>query len=291
VRALPPAPPDAPAADWLHEIGALLPPTVPAAAFALETAFLDWVGRTRGRSMAEILRPEGRQRDVRLAALMQGRTKEEIAAEARAAFARGLDTIKVKIGRPGGFGEELEILHGLREDLGDRFALRLDGNGAWDLAEAEERLPALVAARPEFVEQPVVPYLLLKLGGSPLPIAADETLLFPGAAERLSAVRAVTVWVLKPMALGGIARCLAIAKIAKARKIGVLVSHLFDGPVALAAAAELALALPAMPLACGLDRHAGLSVWPDASVPQIEGGRIRPSGAAGHGVVLSEENR
>ena len=286
---LPSSPPDTPAAEWLPEIGGLLPPTVPAATFALETAFLDWAGRRTGRSVAEILRPEGPHNDVRLAALMQGRTREEIADEARAAFARGVETIKVKIGRPGCFDQEMELLHGLRKELGDRFALRLDGNGAWNLSEAEERLPSLASVRPEFVEQPVVPYLLLKLGDSPVPVAADETLLFPGAAERLSSVRAVKVWVLKPMALGGIARCLAVAKIAKARKIGLVVSHLFDGPVALAAAAELALALPTPPLACGLDKHAGLSAWPGVSTPQIGGGTVRPSGAAGLGVSLPGE--
>ncbi len=51
------------------------------------------------------------------------------------------------------------------------------------------------------------------------------------------------VLVLKPMALGGFAACLELARIAAAAGGAVLVSHLFDGPVGLAAAAHLGFRL------------------------------------------------
>jgi L-alanine-DL-glutamate epimerase-like enolase superfamily enzyme len=75
--------------------------------------------------------------------------------------------------------------------------------------------------------------------------------------------------VLKPTLLGGFAVCLRIAREAAARGLAASVTHTFDGPVALAAAAELASALPARVLACGLDRHAGLGAWPDVAIAQL----------------------
>jgi L-alanine-DL-glutamate epimerase-like enolase superfamily enzyme len=48
-----------------------------------------------------------------------------------------------------------------------------------------------------------------------------------------------------------------------------VVTHLFDGPIALAAAAELALSLPAPALAAGLDPHDRHGDWPPVVVPQL----------------------
>ncbi|MFH1680933.1 MAG: enolase C-terminal domain-like protein, partial [Candidatus Eisenbacteria bacterium] len=101
-------------------------------------------------------------------------------------------------------------------------------------------------------------------------------------------VPACRVFVLKPMVLGGFLPTLRIARIGKARNMGLVVSHLFDGPIALAAAAELALALPSEPLACGLDRHAGLTAWPEIAIPQVRESEIRLSGHAGLGVRWPE---
>jgi hypothetical protein len=58
-----------------------------------------------------------------------------------------------------------------------------------------------------------------------------------------------------------------MALAAQRQGLGVIVTHLFDGPVGLAAAAELALSLPTAPWACGLDRHPGLWAWPPVDLP------------------------
>src|SRR5262249_54452454 len=169
--------------------------------------------------------------------------------------------VKVKIGRAGRFADELAFLHGLRERWGHALQLRLDANGAWSLPGAREHLAALAELRPAFVEQPVGPEALLELRDSPIPLAADESLQVPGAAERLLESRSCAVFVLKPMVLGGLRRCFELGARAQARGIDCVVTHLYDGPVARAACAELALALPHPPLACGLAAHAGLADW------------------------------
>lgn len=273
---------------WLGEAVRPLHPNAPAARFALETALLDLEARRAGVSIASLLAGREVKREVPLAALLSGDERSEVLESARRALARGIRTLKWKIGRPGRFEEEVDTVRALREEIGPEPAIRLDANGAWDLVEGGEKLAALAGIGLEFVEQPVVPYLLLKLGESPVTVAADETLAVPGAVERLNLVPSCRVLVVKPMTLGGFVPVLKMMKIAKARRYGVVVGHLFDGPVALAASAELALGLPVEPLACGLERHAGLGAWPPAEVLQIGDGSIVPSGKPGLGIERTE---
>lgn len=75
--------------------------------------------------------------------------------------------------------------------------------------------------------------------------------------------------VLKPMALGGAFECLRIAEHAMQCGVPCVVTHMHDGPIAFAAAAALALALPGATAAAGLDRY-GLDRAPFAiEIPSI----------------------
>src|SRR5690606_5811008 len=69
--------------------------------------------------------------------------------------------------------------------------------------------------------------------------------------------------ILKPMALGGFSRALRWAQVAEELGARALVSHLFDGPVALDAAAALAFAVQEPGYAAGLGEHAGLFAFPE----------------------------
>lgn len=257
----------------------------PAARFALETALLDLAGGALGRPLHALLGPAAQA--VPLAALIAGETAEEACAGARHARERGITTFKRKIGRAD-FARELELLAALRRELGGAAPLRLDCNRAFSLTEAPARLAALAAFDPEFVEEPVASGELARLGRAPVPLAVDETLQSPSALielEPLLRAGAVTVVVLKPMALGGLLRCQALAR--RARELGAraVVTHLFDGPVALAAAAALAVTLP-RPLACGLDPHPGLDAWPPARLDFLSAGKVVPLDRPGLGVEL-----
>jgi L-alanine-DL-glutamate epimerase-like enolase superfamily enzyme len=124
---------------------------------------------------------------------------------------------------------------------------------------------------------------LRRIAAAPVPLAADESLALPGAWPALATLCRVVV--LKPTLLGGLAACLQLARDAAARGLAATVTHTFDGPIAVAAAAELAVALDS-PLACGLDRHAALAVWPAVSIPQI--GACRVASAARPGLGLPD---
>jgi o-succinylbenzoate synthase len=291
--------------------GALDP--VPSARFAVETALLDLAGQALGRPAWQVLLPGASPPpECPLAALLPaGASPEGLVDAGRAAVAAGHRTLKVKIGRPGAFDDELLGLQSLRMAVGDEVALRLDANGTLlaGLSLDRERilrrrLEALAQLGPELVEEPIAAESLFLARTSPVPLALDETLQRPEAdrlldqALELGLCQAV---VLKPMVLGGLGRCLDLA--GRARKGGArsVASHLFDGPVALAAAATLALVLGALEdpgdrFAAGLGEHPGLAAWgivdgaeDDPSLagkllPMRRGSVLRPEGAPGLGV-------
>jgi len=201
--------------------------------------------------------------------------------------ARGFEVLKLKAGG-GDFTHERKVLARLRE----RFAgvtWRLDANGAWTLDEARRRLDALAGMGVAYVEQPCAGAEVFALGERAVPWAADEALIDAGHRARFladaDARRGCAAVVLKPMALGWMAaREAAVA--AGALGLGVVVTHLLDGPVALAAACELARSVPGV-WACGLDRHPGLDAWPAVPVPQAQGpwARRATGGGLGLGVL------
>jgi L-alanine-DL-glutamate epimerase-like enolase superfamily enzyme len=275
-------------------IGAALAPfgseldAVPAARLALETALFDLVGQQRGLSVATCLGGAPSSPRVPVNALLLAPPEATLRDRAAALAARGYTALKIKLRArdEAGFLRELTALREVRARLPLPFEIRLDPNAAWSLDEARARLHALAAIAPAFVEQPVEATPLPHLGACAVPWAADESLVIPALVDPLLVARGCAAFVLKPALLGGLVRARDLALRALARDVDVVVTHLFDGPYSLAAAAELAASLPRPPLACGLDRHDALDAWiEDAgglTIPQLaEPGWICSSGGPG----------
>jgi o-succinylbenzoate synthase len=254
---------------------------LPAARFALETALADLEAQRRGTNVASVLAGAPISREIPRAALIE-LASPALEDEARAHLARGIGTLKAKIGaRP--LGEDLAALARLRAAVGPQVRLRLDANGAFDVPAAREALAALAAFEPELVEEPTRGEALLALGRCAVPWAADESLQDARIAARLLD-SPCAAFVVKP-ALFGLSAARTLALQARVNQKPVIVTHLFDGPVALAAACELAVSLPDPVLACGLDVHPGLAVWGATPVPQVErAGIVRAYGGVGLGV-------
>lgn len=262
---------------------------LPAAArCAAETALLDLVAQRRAVPLATLLRGAPPPAGVAVSALLSGESPDALLASARAAQRRGFSVLKLKLGRPGGAAWELAAVRLLRQQLGPEVTLRLDANRAWSLAEATEQLAALAELAPEQVEEPLADVRQLPRLRTALPIALDESLQHLDPATEVApllAAGAVRALVLKPMALGGPLRCLQLAGLAAAHGAPALVTHLFDGTVALAAAAAVALALPqARP--CGLDAHPGLALGPSVDLGFVGAPQIPPPTAPGLGISL-----
>lgn len=262
----------------------------PSARFALETALFDLCAQRAGVSVAEALGGSPAAR-VPVNALLALEPLDTLVDRAAAAAAEGYAAIKIKLRAPGeaGFARERVALAAVRARLPLPFEIRLDPNAAWTIAEAGRRLAALAEIQPAYVEQPVGAADLPRLGEQPVPWAADESLADPALVDRLLSARGCAAFVIKPAVVGGLLRARDIAIRAQDRGIGVVITHFFDGPWSLAAAAELAASLPRPPLACGLAPHDRLDAFAANArgviLPQIAArGFVRSSGGPGLGV-------
>ena len=242
----------------------------PSARFALETALLDLAAQRRALSLAELLGGPRPYREVALNGLLVADPLADLADRAVALAAKGRRALKIKLRArdAAAFARELAALREVRRRLPLPYEIRLDPNAAWTDDEARARLAALASIAPRFVEQPVAPERLPALGPCAAPWAADESLAIPGLARALLDAPGCVAFILKPHLLG-LVRARALAVRAQERGLDVVVTHLFDGPVAMAAACELALSLPRAPLACGLDPHDLLASFPPLRIPQL----------------------
>ncbi|MEE8561363.1 MAG: enolase C-terminal domain-like protein, partial [Gemmatimonadota bacterium] len=216
----------------------------PSARLAVETALLDLAGGRLGLPLYRLLEAghggtsgvvedaDARAVPVPLAALLAG----DVLRHAERLVEEGYGCLKLKVG--GAPDADLALLEALRREVGAAVALRADGNRSLPAASAEGWLREAAGFDMEFVEEPVAFERLLGLAATHVPIALDESLHAPAhqalhapadqalhapfrgaateAAEEFAADRIseaadagrCSFVVLKPMALGGLGRCM-----------------------------------------------------------------------------------
>jgi o-succinylbenzoate synthase len=257
---------------------------------ALDSALLDL--RLQGSAA-----PGGAPRSVAVNATIGFLEVSDTTAAARASVAAGFGTLKLKAGPERDTAALVERVAAVREAVGPEVRLRLDINGAWDVATARERIAAVALYRLEYVEQPVAAGdpsgLAAAHEGSPVPIAADEAVGSVAAARQLLAARAADVLVVKPVRVGGPAAAREIAELAARAGVPVVISTLFETAVGIAAALAIAAGLPAVggattPLAHGLATADLLESDLLARAPLVVDGRMIAPEGPGLGIALDE---
>jgi L-alanine-DL-glutamate epimerase-like enolase superfamily enzyme len=251
-----------PARAALRAIAALAGPALPSARMALETAALDLLGRAQGLAAPLLLGSlPGAERP--LAQLLGPASDPELDERASVAVAAGFRHLKLKLGGEGALAREISGVLRLRKRFGSGVALRLDANRALAAGDVRQAWDALEHAGIELFEEPgQIPESL----EGRLPLGLDESLQGLSEDEVAGVLRRLhpRCLVLKPMALGGLDHCWRLAERARDHGVDVLISHCFDGPLALRAASALALALPRGP-AHGLAAHPALEALGAAS--------------------------
>lgn len=176
--------------------------------------------------------------EIRVNALVPALGPDEAAAAAS-----GHRDVKVKVGDAG----DVDRVAAVRDAIGPHARLRVDANGAWDVATAVERIGRMAPYDLELVEQPVasIEDLAVVRRRVGVPVAADECVRTVDDARRLDA----DVLVVKVQPLGGFAATLAVIE---AAGLPVIVSSMFETSVGVAAGLALAAALDDLPYACGL---------------------------------------
>jgi o-succinylbenzoate synthase len=211
---------------------------------AVATARMDLLGRRAGTKGA----PEDEAVPCN-ATLVTGPPREVAAAAERWA-AEGFTTFKLKLGvesvenlveqgkRP--THGDVEQVRAVREALGPSARIRVDANAAWDLETAKRRLGELESFEIELAEQPVA--MLEEMAElaavTSIPLAADESVTTLAEAERAVALGACAYTGIKLSKVGGPEEALAIADVLPA-----FVTSALDGPVGIAAGAQVARSL------------------------------------------------
>jgi o-succinylbenzoate synthase len=208
--------------------------SAPARCAAL-TALLDLRGRT---AAAEGSAGEAAAEGIECNATLGAGEPAAVAAEASRWAEDGFETFKLKLGTNDDFGQVLAV----REAVGPRARIRVDANAAWDVDTAKRMLKALEPLEVELAEQPVATLeeAVEVAVSTSIPIAADESVETKADAERAEAMRACSLTGIKLSKVGGPESAIEIAEV-----LPSYVSSALDGPVGIAAAAQVAQTLRA----------------------------------------------
>lgn len=212
---------------------------------AVATARMDLLGRKTGSQAG------GDDEMVPCNATLVAGPPEQVAAQAERWAEDGFTTFKLKLGAESAsvphIGvltrtrvDDLEQVRAVREALGPEARIRVDVNGAWDLETAKRTLAELEPLGIELAEQPVATLEeMAELAGSTsIPLAADESVATLDEAERAATLGACAYTGIKLSKVGGPEEALAIAGVLPA-----YVTSALDGPVGIAAAAQVARSL------------------------------------------------
>ena len=234
------------------------PPREPCAAAAVESALTQLDAEIEGVTLSTLLAENPpTQRRIATHALVSDLDPEAAAQRAAHAAAAGHLAVKLKVAAHGqahadGNGsaaatiaeQSVRIAH-VRHSVPAGVALRLDANGGWDRATAVKVLRPVGHLDIEFIEEPTPEAAdwaqISRTVG--LPVAADEHLRDADALDRLIAVGAIEVAVLKPAVLGGPHAVFDLARRAAMRGVRSVVSSFICGPAGLRIARETAVAV------------------------------------------------
>jgi L-alanine-DL-glutamate epimerase-like enolase superfamily enzyme len=212
---------------------------------AIATAEMDLLGRRAAGPVTAA----GSAEAIPCNATLVAGAPNEVAAQALRWAEDGFTTFKLKLGAESaktrtesGFSRtrDVETVRAVREAVGAEARIRVDVNEAWDPETARRTLVELEPFGIELAEQPVAGLeAMAELAGSTsIPLAADESVASLEEAERAVALGACELTGIKLSKVGGPEQAVAIAGVLPA-----YVSSALDGPVGIAAGAQVALSL------------------------------------------------
>lgn len=230
--------------------------TVLTAISGVEIALWDLIGKYCKLPVYQLLGGKARQRLLAYANGWYGgaHTPEEFAERAREVVDRGYRAMKFD---PFGTAwkelgpEELENVEAcvaaVRQAVGERVAIIIEGHGRLSVASAIEIGQRLANYRPAFFEEPVTPHsfeLLQEVQSRlPYPVAAGERIYTLADFFRFAAMRPADVLQPDLCHIGGLSVGRKVAALAEAQDLR-LAPHVSVGPVALCAALHFGWATP-----------------------------------------------
>lgn len=265
---------------------------------AIATAELDLLGRRAAGSTPASAPTEA----VPCNATLVAGAPEEVAAQALRWAEDGFTTFKLKLAAETVKESDMrtllrsrdpETVRAVREAVGPEARIRVDVNEAWGLETAKRMLAELEPLGIELAEQPVAGLEAMAelVASTSIPLAADESVATLEEAERAAALGACEFTGIKLSKVGGPAEALAIADVLPA-----YVTSALDGPVGIAAAAQVALSLAEtdrperLHLAHGLATQRLFAETIAAVECELRDGMLRLPPGPGLGVEIDEDS-
>lgn len=216
----------------------------------LELALWDICGKAAGLPVAVmlggILRPK-----VEVAACMGIQSYERARELAAYYVEQGFGTLKTKAGSD--MAEDLEMVRGIRDAVGDKLKLRIDPNCAYTPQKAAELARRLEPYNLEYLEQPILAEPLADAvwlcRQSRTPIALNESVTDPASAIEIIKADAAGFILPDTYTAGGILPCVIIGWICEAARTPCIMHCGHDLGPKTAAMVHVAAACPAYSLA------------------------------------------
>src|SRR5947209_2807998 len=189
-------------------------------ASGVEMAFWDVIGHATGQPLYKLLGGAVRKR-IELAACMGIRPYDEAKAIARQYLEQGFTTLKTKAGRRA--EEDLDMVRGIRDGVGDRLKLRIDPNQGYAPDVAFPLARDLEKYNLEYFEQPMPQGLIADAARlrrqTKTPIALNESVTTPEIVLQILQLHAADVILPDTYQCGGILMVKKVAALAEATGI------------------------------------------------------------------------
>ena len=219
-------------------------------ASGLELALWDIAGKAVGLPVAALLGGIIRPR-IELAACMGIQTYERAGELAMYYVEQGFGTLKTKAGAD--MAEDLAMVRGIRDAVGDRLKLRIDPNCAYTPQQAAELARRLEPYGLEYLEQPILASPLSDAAHlrkqSLTPIALNESVVGPASVIDILRADAAAFILPDTHIAGGILPCVSIGRICEAAGLPCIMHCGHDLGPKTAAMLHIAACCPAYSLA------------------------------------------
>lgn len=186
----------------------------------IELALWDLCGKARGVPVAALLGGAVRER-IEVAACMGIQSYERAGEIAAYYVEQGFGTLKTKAGTD--MEEDLEMVRGVRDAVGDKLKLRIDPNRAYSPSQAAELCQRLEPYALEYLEQPIPAEPLADAAWlrsqSSVPIALNESVTDPKSVLDILQAGAAAFVLPDTHIAGGILPCVTIGRICAAAGI------------------------------------------------------------------------
>jgi L-alanine-DL-glutamate epimerase-like enolase superfamily enzyme len=260
----------------------------PYLASAVEMAMWDIIGHATRQPLYKLLGGAVRTK-IELAACMGIRPYDEAKAIAKGYLEQGFSTLKTKAGRDA--AEDLEMVRGIRDGVGDRLKLRIDPNMGYTPDVAASLARDLEKYHLEYLEQPMHSTLLAESARlrrrTSTPLALNESVTSPEIALQILQLDAADVLLPDTYQGGGIVPLKKVAALCEAASVPCVFHCAHDLGLKTAAMLHVVASSPGFTLANDCTYY-GLEDDIITPLHTIEGGFMKVPDGYGLGVTVDE---